>query len=1641
MQPIQTPAPAGALDLSAGMQPTSAAPAAALLNAKAALAPKPPAPSSMQQETGLTSGPSPLGVYSNASQWFKQEAQRQANLGYGPEAAQGVRGAPSRIMHAALSPVADVAAMGYGMLGGAGDPKTAAATLALTNPATAPLGLAAFATQGTGGMTGLSGEGSSIKRAYQNPTPENIQQALSEASMVAGAAHGAGAPVEAGVRPETPGFTAVQDLNKALKAGAQRGADYLRQSGAESMGRVLGPTTKANKAITQKVAPELAERGVTAFTRKGLAERASGEAEAAGQKIDDFYSNLPEGKTIPTQPILDHFEQSKNAFKGSNGEVLDQAAIDRVDELKKVVQQFGPDVSVDDIVKLRRLWDDQVSASNGFYGKTVAEGSALEAKRAAADSIRKILADQFPDLDTLNKEFSFWANVRRVIGDTVARKTGQAATPLGEKVMSGLGFLKGGPKGAALMAFSKVVHSTAWGTVSAATKFKIANLLADGDVAGATQAASQATGGAGPANLPPSVVNPPTPPQAAAAAAGASTVPPWTNAGQGNLNFNQPTPAAAPPVEAPPAAPPMGQGNLQFSTVPSETSGFPEAKVTQPVAPPFAGAGQPKPQTPASAETTAPAAPETPQTAPPAETVTPEQRSRQKAAVEQAKQDAVAGRTDPRLHEKNRQAAYLPELEPPEMRGVMDDRDLDKDANGQYNAEATARHERQFAQAGIDARKGVPEDQQPVAHILAGGAATGKTRAELVRSQAELPDAPVINPDDFMEGNKERGIEADPRYTLMKDSDPLGAAHRAHEQSAEVANEAQTRAIENRQNVIIDRVSGNSEKLAEDIKHLKAAGYRVELRGVDRDLGESLQAMAGRFDETGRWVPAHVLEAGHKGAAKAIQENATNADRTTLRIAPKGGGAHVLVSEHNNGEPGVVYNESAYQDHRTKGGLNDTGGAPETSQASAGRGAGGLSPDTERPQQVAGQQYAGGQGGAGETQTGGVREARPAPGKVTSEAPPSSDHLVLGFGRFNPPHAGHVTLFDKMQNLAEETGADAKLSINPKQTPQMSEPKPAEAPGSGYRWARAKDPLSPQQKVKYIQQMAPGLEAVVHPAGEMPNPEDVIRHYSDMGYKHLTLVEGPEREAGFNEIMNRLQNSGQTHFDSWKFEKSVEQRSETASATHQRKAVLANDFEEFQKGLPKDFSPDAAREMFDDVRKGMGIKDEPPAPPASSGGEPNQGTRLAGHDGNETSVRTPTGNQLKGKYRVVEGDTLTPSHDPLTFAKNPNYPQGVQERAYHSSKEAQMRVIDQEQKYDPAFTLSDDPTGQNGPAITTPDGTVLGGNSRVMTSQRLYAHGNGDIYKNALIDKAAQFGLDPEQIRGMQKPTLVREIDAPQSADELRRIGSDLNKPMSGALGASEKAVSAGKSLRPESLEQIGRMIDQQGEGGTLRQVLSGRGGKDVLDILQRDGLITDRERPGIVDTGTGGLSEEGKNFVEKALLGSIVDDPDLMDKAPRSLLNKLGSSIGELSSLNARSDDYNISPLIRAALREHVSAAQRGGPFTDYISQKAMFGERSKAVETVASALNGPVKNLRQSIQSFARDARADVQGQSTLGLLAEKPSAVGAFNHAFGTNLSEVEFETALRRAQESEGQPPPKGKAAGPMGLPRSITNPVK
>jgi hypothetical protein len=262
-------------------------------------------------------------------------------------------------------------------------------------------------------------------------------------------------------------------------------AEFFKSSAQKNYEDVLNPTRVDTKYQTQKIMPQLLEESPIAMTRKGLAAKAAGQADIAGQQIEQTVSGLQ--GTMNTQPVIDGLQNLKKSFQ-VNGVSLRPEVDNAIDAVSQQMQALGPDISLQDAVKARRILDDAVAEVGGYQGKPLSDTSLANIRKATANSIRGELGQASPDLAAVNAKFHFWNTLNDVLEQTMQRKTGQVgALPKMETVIAGAGGLAhSGLSGAAAYAgaislLGKVMRSTAWKTVSAATKSGIADALTSGD--------------------------------------------------------------------------------------------------------------------------------------------------------------------------------------------------------------------------------------------------------------------------------------------------------------------------------------------------------------------------------------------------------------------------------------------------------------------------------------------------------------------------------------------------------------------------------------------------------------------------------------------------------------------------------------------------------------------------------------------------------------------------------------------------------------------------------------------------------------------------------------------------------------------------------------------------------------------------------------------------------------------------------------------------------------------------------------------------------------------------------------------------------------------------------------------------------
>lgn len=303
--------------------------------------------------------------------------------------------------------------------------------------------------------------------------------------------------------PQTSGQAAKDIAKQGTTQAAIQGATELlplaagplKNAAETQYERALAPTTKANKVITQKIAPELIRRGEHG-SLDDLMQTAKSKIADLNPQLDAAYSATSPARTVGSgTKIL----QDLDALKGKymvNGQVAQPQAIKAIEGIQDIVRKQGADINPDSLRKLKSIFDDPVSQRGGYAGTDLTTAYALKAQKVAANSIRDVMSGASPDVAALNKEISFWLNVQKVTRESGLRRIGQqggltkilgplAAGTAG--AVTGAHFGTEAGVGAAITAelaalASQAVRSPAWRTASAVYKNEFAMALARGDV-------------------------------------------------------------------------------------------------------------------------------------------------------------------------------------------------------------------------------------------------------------------------------------------------------------------------------------------------------------------------------------------------------------------------------------------------------------------------------------------------------------------------------------------------------------------------------------------------------------------------------------------------------------------------------------------------------------------------------------------------------------------------------------------------------------------------------------------------------------------------------------------------------------------------------------------------------------------------------------------------------------------------------------------------------------------------------------------------------------------------------------------------------------------------------------------------------
>jgi len=182
---------------------------------------------------------------------------------------------------------------------------------------------------------------------------------------------------------------------------------------------------------------------------------------------------------------------------------------------------------------------------------------------------------------------------------------------------------------------------------------------------------------------------------------------------------------------------------------------------------------------------------------------------------------------------------------------------------------------------------------------------------------------------------------------------------------------------------------------------------------------------------------------------------------------------------------------------------------------------------------------------------------------VAQEAPPvnylpvpkTKGTLTVAFGRFNPPHAGHLQLMDTAAASAEQEGSDYMI------IPSRSQDK-------------KKNPLDPDTKVAIMRQLFPQhSERIVNDVNNR-TIFDILKKAHNDGYANVRIVGGADRVKEFDKLSNNY-NGNLYQFDNIEVVSSGDRDPDSEgveglSASRMRLAAAENDFKTFYNHLHKE---------------------------------------------------------------------------------------------------------------------------------------------------------------------------------------------------------------------------------------------------------------------------------------------------------------------------------------------------------------------------------------------------------------------------------------------------------------------------------------
>lgn len=259
--------------------------------------------------------------------------------------------------------------------------------------------------------------------------------------------------------------------------------------------------------------------------------------------------------------------------------------------------------------------------------------------------------------------------------------------------------------------------------------------------------------------------------------------------------------------------------------------------------------------------------------------------------------------------------------------------------------------------------------------------------------------------------------------------------------------------------------------------------------------------------------------------------------------------------------------------------------------------------------------------------------------------------------------------------------------------------------------------------------------------------------------------------------------------------------------------------------------------------------------------EPVQG--VVGH---EVEVKFSQKDLPKGHVAVIEASQLQPSHiqgqrNPMFFIEEAQPKNRAEAVSMFAAKEMAEGIRPQE--------ITGSATAYTGAPTINSRGEVIQGNNRSDALRYLWENKlpeQQQTYKQYLIDKAEQFGIDPEAVNAMQQPVLVNMLDVDDA--EAIRLGQMTAQDTESGGVERIKPKNVAQKLGEDMRSFAAQLLRSGDEEASFGQLVD-RNGTDVLKWMAQKGAITNTQYQSAFDS-KGNLTAEAKNDLQKVLYQAV---------------------------------------------------------------------------------------------------------------------------------------------------------------------------